>query len=366
MRQRVPVRRAPGTVVSSVDLRPSPEPIQAKREGRPDLSAWMSSAERLGHDFRRVEIGLGCPKPASGARIGRSSRSSANHRERHSPGCSCPGCARSAEIARGPATAERASAGREDGSVIQLCKSCNNNSCQNGEKCGVKPSVSNVYESWSPSQTTSMQIETPWGSVSAQQKRGAPFIRSKAQNYKKAKLKTDYKDFNRALRNNSGKADVDHEIAKDLLEKKSDFLKTDLQKRGAAMLYTTVGLAENWRKEGAEKIHRALLRQVQQKEIDLDEVNKRFKYVESADEGRKQVARIQDVLGKRAPLKDLSEEEQKIISNLSGGEDDLSSDDEQREKKNDISKKRLFSEKHKDSERERLKKYKEKKKKQKI
>lgn len=349
MRHRVSVRRASENAAPAVDSRARPAPIQAKRDGGPDLAAWMSSAARLGHDLRRVEIGRERPRAEGGDRIGRSPRPSASRRERHSPGCSCPGCARSAQIARGPAAAE-------SGDVIQLCKNCKDESCKSGEKCGNKKrSVSDVYKTWNPKQTKSVPIETPWGEVSAQHKRGAPYIRSRAKDYKRSKLKTDYKDFNRGLRGGSEKKDKDDLIAQDLLNETSDYLKTPLQKRGASMLHTTVGLGEQWRKKGGKKIHCSLLRQVKEKKIDLDEVNKRFKYVKSADEGRKQVGRIQDVVEKRSKLEDLSKEEQEIFRNLSPPRDgDFSSDDEEREVKNDFSKKRLFSKKHKESERERL------------
>lgn len=197
MRHRVSVRRASENAAPAVDSRARPAPIQAKR---------------------------------GGDRIGRSPRPSASRRERHSPGCSCPGCARSAQIARGPAAAE-------SGDVIQLCKNCKDESCKSGEKCGNKKrSVSDVYKTWNPKPTKSVPIETPWGEVSAQHKRGAPYIRSRAKDYKRSKLKTDYKDFNRGLRGGSEKKDKDDLIAQDLLNETSDYLKTPLQKRGASML----------------------------------------------------------------------------------------------------------------------------------
>lgn len=134
------------------------------------------------------------------------------------------------------------------------------------------------------------------------------------------------------------------------------------------MLSATVGLSEDWRKKGGGKIRCSLLRQVRNEEIDLDDVNERFRYVESADAGRRQAARIQDVVEERTGPEALSPEELQIVANLSPPRDgDFSTDDEQRNLKNDdFSKRPLFSKKHEASERERLKKQREEKRRRRV
>ena len=106
-------------------------------------------------------------------------------------------------------------------------------------------------------------------------------------------------------------------------------------------------LAEQWRKQGADKIWRALLRLVKNGEINLDKAKELFKFVESADAGREQVGRFQDVAEGVTKPQDLPADEQRIYRELSPvREGDYSSDEEMRTKK-ELKKSRLYAHKHK-------------------
>lgn len=138
-------------------------------------------------------------------------------------------------------------------------------------------------------------------------------------------------------------------MAQALLDSDTTELTTDLQHRAAAMLNTTVYLAEEWRKQGAGKIFRALLRQVINEEITFDDFLQSFRFIASADEGRRQVARFQDVIDEELDYDDLDEDEQGIYDNMSEIEhDDFSSDDEMREDK-ELKKPRLFAARYQQS-----------------
>lgn len=174
-------------------------------------------------------------------------------------------------------------------------------------------------------QTTSLSINTEFGPVAARHNRGAPYITSREEDYNNAKLGTTYTSFITGLRNGTNDDSDDAVLAQALLDNDTTELTTDLQHRAAAMLNTTVYLAEEWRKQGAGKISRALLRQVINEEITFDDFLQSFRFIASADEGRRQVARFQDVI---------DEDEQGIYDNMSEIEhDDFSSDDEMREDK---------------------------------
>jgi hypothetical protein len=336
MRAQTYSRKASPARAASTGLRPRPFLVPDQTSGGRDPESWLESARRLGHNLDHL-------RPPS---------ESTRHGGGHSPGCACSACAGGLARPEGSSPAQPNLGGGEGQGTIQLCTNCKDDDCKFGEKCGHVHSLEEASQIWSPDIKKSIKIKTSYGDVSARQNRKAPYIQTRDQDYGNQKAKVDYKDFNRALRGGSTKKDDDPKIAKDLLSKKSDFLKSDLQKRGAATRDVTVNLAESWRKKGAGKIDRSNLRRVEKGEIDLDEANEQFAYVKSADEGRRQVGRIQDVVEGRTKLKDLSSNEREIYGNLSPIRDgDFSSDDEERGKKNkDIAKKRLFSTKHESSE----------------
>ena len=206
--------------------------------------------------------------------------------------------------------------------------------------------VHSFYENWTTGQTTSLSINTEFGPVAARHNRGAPFITSKEEDYNNAKLGTTYTSFITGLRNGTNDDSDDAVLAQALLQNDTTALTTDLQLRAAAMLNTTVYLAEEWRKQGAGKIFRALLRQVINEEITFDDFLHSFRFIASADEGRRQVARFQDVIDEELDYDDLDEDEQGIYDNMSEFEDDdFSSDDDMREDKK-LKKKRLFAAKY--------------------
>jgi hypothetical protein len=105
-------------------------------------------------------------------------------------------------------------------------------------------------------------------------------------------------------------------------------------------------LAEPWRKQGADKIWRALLRLVENGKIDLNKAIQLFRFVESADAGREQFGRFQDVHEGATNLSDLEDDEQMIYEAFSPiREDDLGSDDDLREAKKLKSRGRLYAKK---------------------
>src|SRR5690349_12208392 len=247
--------------------RPFLLPPQA--EGRPDLESWLESARRLGHNLGHLRLPAGPDRDAGS----------------HAPGCACSACARGPVETPGPTPVGPEPGSGEGQGVVQLCKHCDDSACKYGEKCGHTYSLDEASKIWKPDIKKSINIQTTYGRVSARQNRKAPYIQTRDKDYKNQKAKVDYKDFNRALRGGSTSVENDDKIAQDLLDKKSDFIKSDLQKRGGATREATVSLAETWRKKGASKIDRANLRRVIKKEINLDEANEQFAYVKSADEG---------------------------------------------------------------------------------
>jgi hypothetical protein len=206
--------------------------------------------------------------------------------------------------------------------------------------------VHDVYKDWTPTQMTNLSVDTAFGPVSARHNRGAPYITSKEGDYGNAKLGTSYSDFAWGLRGGSNQTNHDAEIAQALLDFDTTTLKDDLQLRAAAMLDATVYLAEEWRKQGASKIFRSLLRQVADGSKNLNEAFDQFLFIDSAKDGRKQVGRFQDYLDGEIDYDDLDEEEQDIVDYMSQVEDDeFSSDDDMREDKK-LKSKRLFAKKY--------------------
>lgn len=202
------------------------------------------------------------------------------------------------------------------------------------------------YENWTTGQTTNLSIQTEFGPVAARHNRGAPFITSKEEDYNDAKVGTSYASFIHSLRDGTNDDSEDAVLAKALLDNDTTALNSDLQLRAAAMLNTTVYLAEEWRKQGAGKIYRSLLRQVIDGKITFDDFLRQFEFIPSADKGRQQVARIQDVIDEKLDYDDLPEHDQAIYDNMSEIEsDDFSSDDDMREDKK-LKKKRLFAKKY--------------------
>ena len=207
------------------------------------------------------------------------------------------------------------------------------------------------YQDWSPSKTTSQPLVTPFGKASARHNRGAPFVQTNSDDYGGSAVGDSYTSMIFNLRGNSKDASNDATLAQALLTLNAANLTGQVQKNAAAKLTVAVYLAEQWRKQGAEKIWRALLRLVEEEEIDLNKAIQLFKFVESADAGREQVGRFQDVHEGATNLSDLDEDEQMIYGAFSPiREDDFSSDDDMREKKVLKSKGRLYASKHQEDE----------------
>ena len=139
--------------------------------------------------------------------------------------------------------------------------------------------------------------------------------------------------------------ETDEEIAAKLLA--SEPFEEAIQSRAAAVLYATVGLAEMWRKHGADKLFRAVLRCVEKGDLSLeDALETSWTFKESADAGRKQVGRFQDVAEGDLPPSGLSEHDRMVWEEMSEVEPgDLSSDEEMRDAKA-LKKNRLYARKH--------------------
>ena len=202
-----------------------------------------------------------------------------------------------------------------------------------------------TYRNWTRD-TSGVSITTVFGSgpVSLRHSRGAPKVGSNKKDWGNTTMGDKYVDYIRALRSNK-LSDV--EIARALLNQDGSKFKTTLENRGAAMMDTTVYVAEEWRKQGAGKLYRAMLRTMTKGNITLDDFKNDFKFIKSAMEGRKQIGRIYDVYNEDSKKTSLSKTEQMYYDELSDGDDsDFSSDDEMRDEK-DIKGQRLYAKKHK-------------------
>ena len=210
-----------------------------------------------------------------------------------------------------------------------------------------KNPLQDQYQGWTPDKTTSQPMDTPFGPASARHSRGAPFAQTNSVDYGGFAVGDAYKDMIFGLRGQSNDASNDPTLAEALLKLSDVNLTDEVQKNAAAKLTATVYLAEQWRKHGADKIWRALQRLVVDTTIDLNKAVELFEFVRSADAGRQQVGRFQDVYEGATNLSDLDEDEQKIYNAFSPiREEDFSSDEDMREKKELKSKGRLFATKH--------------------
>lgn len=115
------------------------------------------------------------------------------------------------------------------------------------------------------------------------------------------------------------------------------------------MLHMTVYLAEEWRKQGAAKIYRAILRTIINGTKTFADFKNDFSFIASADDGRKLVARFKDVFEGEKDEDDLPANEKPIYDELSEMEpEDWSSDDDMRtDDKKNLSKTRSHSKGHK-------------------
>lgn len=190
-----------------------------------------------------------------------------------------------------------------------------------------------------------VSIDAFGGSVSAFYNRGAPKIGSAAADWNNAKVGDSYKSYVTGLRS-GGETDAD--IATALLEQDDSALLTDMERRAAAMMTVTVYLAEEWRKQGAAKIYRAYLRLIADGERTFDDFLKNFKFIISADAGRKQVGTYYDVHNGDLSESDMDTEDRAIYGAMSPAhDDDFSSDDEMRtDDKKNLKKNRFYAEKH--------------------
>jgi hypothetical protein len=199
------------------------------------------------------------------------------------------------------------------------------------------------YQNWTKT-TTGVTIPIFGGIVSATHSRGAPKIGSDKTKWGNTTLGDSYKEYVRGLRS-GGVSDAT--IAKALLTLDDTALTSDLEKRAAAMITITVTLAEEWRKQGAAKIYRAILRRIEEGTKTFDDLLQDFDFITSAQDGRQQVGRFYDAwlksdMGELLPA---DADYYDVLSPVNAM--DYSSDEDMRtdEKKN-LKTKRLFADKY--------------------
>ncbi|HEU4767048.1 MAG TPA: hypothetical protein VFS77_06725, partial [Pyrinomonadaceae bacterium] len=204
-----------------------------------------------------------------------------------------------------------------------------------------------VYQNWTNT-THGVTFTTPFGTgnVSGYHNHGAPKLGSNKKEWGNVDVGDAYVDYVGALR--SGGLS-DQQIATALLAENDSAFKSMKEKRAAAMIFSTVYLAEEWRKQGAAKIYRAMLRAIAAGTRNFNHFLADYKFIPAAQSGREMVARFYDVFNGDTDITDLSGHEQTYYNCLSPGpSDDWSSDDEMRTdtKKNLKSVNRLLAEKH--------------------
>ncbi|MCL6350646.1 hypothetical protein [Pectobacterium polaris] len=201
------------------------------------------------------------------------------------------------------------------------------------------------YQNWTKG-TNGVSITPPFGNgqVSAYHNRGAPKISSRQDDFGGAKLGDSYVEYKRGLQSGGM---TDAQIAQALLDLNDSALVSDLEKRAASMMHVTVYLAEEWRKQGAAKIYRSILRSIIKGERDFSTFENDFAFIPSAEEGREQVARLMDVQRGDKPQKALTKSEQQIFGNMSPPRtEDFDTDDDMKDEKS-LKKTRDFSNQNK-------------------
>ncbi|ELR73687.1 hypothetical protein C900_02091 [Fulvivirga imtechensis AK7] len=190
------------------------------------------------------------------------------------------------------------------------------------------PSMQQEYTGWTP-EMTHHEVSTPFGPINVRHNRKAPYITTNTTQYPDTSVRVDYKDIVTALRK---EGIGDSEIAEILLMAKEDGLTNPNAIRAAAMLIAVVYLAEEWRKQGAAKIFRAILRLIVSGKLTLSDIPRVFEFVSSAKKGREQVARIHQVLSGKLSVGSLDEEDQAILGAMSPlHHGDVDSDDDLRD-----------------------------------
>ncbi len=203
-----------------------------------------------------------------------------------------------------------------------------------------------IYQNWTNT-TSGVTFTTPFGTgnVSAFHNQGAPKLGSNKKEWGNTTLGDKYTDYVAGLRSNGL---TDQQIATALLNHNDGAFTTMLEKRAAAMIFSTVYLAEEWRKQGAAKIYRAMLRAIEAGTKTFDDFIDDYAFITSAQSGRQMVGRFYDVFNGDKKLKSLLLEEQVYYNCLSPQiQDDWSSEDEMRtDDKKNLKGKRLFAKKY--------------------
>ncbi|MFT6871361.1 MAG: hypothetical protein ACJAVN_000359 [Roseivirga sp.] len=192
--------------------------------------------------------------------------------------------------------------------------------------------LTDEYSHWDTERAFST-VSSPFGSFNVRHNRKAPYITTNTTQYPDTSVRVDYSDIINALRKEQIN---DQDIARILLDSKTDGLTNPNAIRAAAMLVGIVYLAEEWRKQGAVKIFRAILRLIMSGTMSLSDIPRVFEFVSSAKDGREQVARIHQVLSGKLPIDSLDSDDQAIFGSMSPmRHGDIDSDDDTRHLKED-------------------------------
>ncbi len=168
--------------------------------------------------------------------------------------------------------------------------------------------------------------------VNIRHSRCSSYISTNKKQYPDTEVGTTYKSIIEALKKERV---TDREIADILLTDGIDKLKDPNAQRAAIMLIGIVYLAEEWRKQGAVKVFRAILRLIESGKKTLEDIKKDYQFVKSAQAGREQVQRLWGVMKGHIELSSLDERDRQIYDALSDMEDgDMESDTEMRKRKN--------------------------------
>jgi len=184
-----------------------------------------------------------------------------------------------------------------------------------------------IYREWNPSKKA-QTFDTTLGPLNMRHSRHAPFISTNRDQYPGTQVKVDYNDIIEALKK-EGVDDSD--IANILLIGQTEDLTDPNAIRAAAMLIGIVYVAEQWRKQGAVKVFRAILRLIKSGKMTLSDIPSYYDFVKSAADGREQVIRMWSIMEGKIELDSLEGYEQEIYGEMSPfREGDLESDDEMR------------------------------------
>ncbi|MCG8340835.1 MAG: hypothetical protein MI674_06215, partial [Cytophagales bacterium] len=231
----------------------------------------------------------------------------------------------------------------------------NNSITPNQRKYRFGDNVEAIYGRWSYENKEYMKITSRGGiRVNVKHSHYAPYIKQLAQSGDYRTLIEELRTTRKRISSSDITKTVDDSlIATDLLDNTDYSLSIITQQDAASVLEAIVGLAEEWRKQGAAKLFRGYLRAVQagRTGLSIENMRKHFKFAYDATSareeyrkrtsgpqlGRKQVARARRAKADPIALDKLEQydsAEHLVYGYLSDDEEgDYNSEDELRERK---------------------------------